>query len=79
MTYQHICPSSHCDCGISRRDWLRVTALSGAAAAPLLRAGDAMAQASKGDDVPVRIGYLPITAIAVYLGFEDVQDLDDIL
>jgi NitT/TauT family transport system substrate-binding protein len=59
--YQHICASSTCDCGISRRDWLRVTALSGAAAAPLLRAGDAMAQASKGDDVPVRIGYLPIT------------------
>jgi NitT/TauT family transport system substrate-binding protein len=59
--YQHICASSSCDCGISRRDWLRVTALSGAAAAPLLRAGDAMAQASKGDDVPVRIGYLPIT------------------
>ena len=59
--YQHICASSTCDCGISRRDWLRVTALSGAAAAPLLRAGDAAAQANKGDDVPVRIGYLPIT------------------
>lgn len=59
--YQHICASSSCDCGISRRDWLRVTALSGAAAAPLLRAGDAAAQANKGDDVPVRIGYLPIT------------------
>ena len=59
--YQHICASSSCDCGISRRDWLRVTALSGAAAAPLLRAGDAVAQTNKGDDVPVRIGYLPIT------------------
>lgn len=59
--YQHICASSACDCGISRRDWLRVAALSGAAAAPFLRAGDAMAQANKGDDVPVRIGYLPIT------------------
>ncbi len=59
--YQHICASSTCDCGISRRDWLRVAALSGAAAAPFLRAGDAMAQANKGDDVPVRIGYLPIT------------------
>ena len=59
--YQHICASSACDCGISRRDWLRVAALSGAAAAPFLRAGDAMAQSSKGDDVPVRIGYLPIT------------------
>ncbi|MEG0000330.1 MAG: ABC transporter substrate-binding protein [Comamonas sp.] len=60
-SYQHICASSSCDCGISRRDWLRVTALSGAAAAPLLRAGDAVAQTNKGDDVPVRIGYLPIT------------------
>ena len=59
--YQHLCASSSCDCGISRRDWLRVAALGGAAAAPLLRAGDALAQAQKGDDVPVRIGYLPIT------------------
>lgn len=61
LNYQHICTSSSCDCGISRRDWLRITAMTGAAAAPLLRAGDAAARASKGDDVPVRIGYLPIT------------------
>lgn len=61
LNYQHICASSSCDCGISRRDWLRITAMTGAAAAPLLRAGDAAARASKGDDVPVRIGYLPIT------------------
>lgn len=61
LNYQHICASSSCDCGISRRDWLRITAMTGAAAAPLLRAGDAAAQADKGDDVPVRIGYLPIT------------------
>ncbi|MFA9283694.1 MULTISPECIES: ABC transporter substrate-binding protein [unclassified Comamonas] len=61
MTYQHICPSSHCDCGISRRDWLRIAAISGVAASPLLRAGDALAQKFKGDDVPVRIGYLAIT------------------
>ncbi|MDR2325565.1 MAG: ABC transporter substrate-binding protein [Acidovorax sp.] len=59
--YQHVCAASTCDCGISRRDWLRIAALSGAAASPLLRAGDAAAQTSKGDDVPVRIGYLPIT------------------
>lgn len=59
--FQHICASSGCDCGISRRDWLRVAALSGAAAAPLLRAGDAAAQTARGEDVPVRIGYLPIT------------------
>lgn len=61
LNYQHICTSSSCDCGISRRDWLRITAMTGVAAAPLLRAGDAAAQADKGDDVPVRIGYLPIT------------------
>lgn len=41
---------------------LRLTLLTGAvAAAPLLAAGEARAQAFKGDDVPVRIGYLPIT------------------
>ena len=61
LSYQHICASSQCDCGITRRDWLRIAALSGAAATPLLRAGDARAQSFKGDDVPVRIGYLPIT------------------
>jgi NitT/TauT family transport system substrate-binding protein len=47
---------------MSRRDFLRLSALSSAAAAsPLLFAGDAMAQGFKGDDQPVRIGYLPIT------------------
>ena len=61
LNYQHLCASSQCDCGITRRDWLRIAALSGAAATPLLRAGDARAQSFKGDDVPVRIGYLPIT------------------
>ncbi len=41
---------------------LRLTLLTGAtAAAPLLAAGEARAQAFKGDDIPVRIGYLPIT------------------
>lgn len=61
-TYHHICASSSCACSMSRRDWLRVTTISGAAASPLLRAGDAHAQAeTRGDDVPVRIGYLPIT------------------
>lgn len=60
--YQHICTSSNCDCGLTRRDWLRLSALSAAtAAAPLLRAGDARAQAFRGDDQPVKIGYLPIT------------------
>jgi NitT/TauT family transport system substrate-binding protein len=58
----HICVSSDCDCGMTRRDFLRMSALAGAgAAAPLLFAGDARAQAFKGDDQPVRIGYLPIT------------------
>ena len=61
LPYRHLCASSQCDCGITRRDWLRIAALAGAAATPLLRAGDARAQSFKGDDVPVRIGYLPIT------------------
>jgi len=61
VSYRHLCASSQCGCGMSRRDWLRIAALGGAAAVPLLRAGDARAQAFKGDDVPVRIGYLPIT------------------
>jgi NitT/TauT family transport system substrate-binding protein len=57
----HICLPD-CDCGMSRRDFLRLSSLTAAgAAAPLLFAGDAMAQQFKGDDVPVRIGYLPIT------------------
>lgn len=59
-TYHHVCASSGCTCdgSLNRRDWLRLTALSGAALTPLLRAGDARAQAG---DPPVRIGYLPIT------------------
>ena len=58
----HICASSACDCGLTRRDMLRLGALAGASvAAPLLAAGDARAQAFKGDDQPVKIGYLPIT------------------
>lgn len=62
-TTPHICASSTCDCGLTRRDFLRISALAGAgAAAPLLFAGDAMArQGPKGDDQPVKIGYLPIT------------------
>ncbi len=58
----HVCASSACDCGLTRRDMLRLTALAGASvAAQLLRAADARAQAFKGDDQPVKIGYLPIT------------------
>lgn len=58
----HICASSHCDCGLTRRDMLRLGALATSGiAAPLLFAGDARAQAFKGDDQPVKIGYLPIT------------------
>ncbi|TSD60074.1 ABC transporter substrate-binding protein [Variovorax sp. KBS0712] len=58
----HVCASSACDCGLTRRDMLRLSALAGAAvAAPFLSAGDAMAQGFKGDDQPVKIGYLPIT------------------
>ncbi|GGY59536.1 ABC transporter substrate-binding protein [Pseudoduganella albidiflava] len=64
----HICASSDCDCGMSRRDFLRMSALATAgAAAPLLFAGDARAQAFKGDDQPVKIGYLPITDAAPLL------------
>jgi len=58
----HLCASSNCDCGMSRRDFLQLSALATAGiAAPLLFANDARAQAFKGDDQPVRIGYLPIT------------------
>lgn len=58
----HRCASVACECGITRRDWLRLSMLASAGAAtPLLRAGDARAQGFKGDDQPVRIGYLPIT------------------
>ncbi|MGF6528709.1 ABC transporter substrate-binding protein [Variovorax sp. PvP013] len=58
----HVCASPACGCGLTRRDLLRLSALAGAGvAAPLLSAGDARAQAFKGDDQPVRIGYLPIT------------------
>jgi NitT/TauT family transport system substrate-binding protein len=60
--YRHLCTSSTCDCGVTRRDWLRLSSLTAAGAAlPLLRAGDALAQGFKGDDQPVKIGYLPIT------------------
>lgn len=58
---QHVCACAGCDCGLSRRDMLRLSALAGAGAAGLLRAGDTMAQSFKGDDQPVKIGYLPIT------------------
>jgi len=60
--YSHICASSDCGCGLTRRDMLRLGALATASVAgPLLTAGDARAQAFKGDDQPVKIGYLPIT------------------
>ncbi len=59
--FTHLCASSDC-CGLTRRDVLRLSALTAAGvASPLLAAGDARAQAFKGDDQPVRIGYLPIT------------------
>lgn len=59
----HLCASSDCDCGLTRRDFLRLSALTSASvAAPLLFAGDAHAQQGpKGDEQPVKIGYLPIT------------------
>jgi NitT/TauT family transport system substrate-binding protein len=58
----HLCASSDCDCGMSRRDFLHLSALTTAAlSSPLLFAGEAAAQSFKGDDQPVRIGYLPIT------------------
>ena len=58
----HLCASSQCGCHLTRRDILRLGALSTAAAlAPLLSLRDAYAQSFKGDDQPVRIGYLPIT------------------
>lgn len=61
--WQHVCADAACTCdgSLSRRDWLRFTALQGMALSPLLRAGDAAAQSSGGNDQPVRIGYLPIT------------------
>ena len=60
--YKHLCAGAGCGCGMTRRDMLKLTAMASAAvAAPLLAAGDARARAFKGDDVPVRIGYLPIT------------------
>jgi len=68
MSTPHICLASDCDCGMTRRDFLRMSTLAGAsAAAPLLFAGDAMAQNFKGDDQPVKIGYLPITDAAPLL------------
>jgi len=68
MSTPHICVSSDCDCGMTRRDFLRMSTLAGAsAAAPLLFAGDAMAQNFKGDDQPVKIGYLPIVDAAPLL------------
>ena len=65
----HICASSACDCGLSRRDFLHLSALGiASAAAPLLFAGDALArQDAKGSDQTVRIGYLPITDAAPLL------------
>ena len=58
----HVCASPDCGCGLTRRDMLRLGALTLAGvAAPLLRAGDVRAQAFRGDDQPVKIGYLPIT------------------
>ena len=58
----HICTSSNCGCGMTRRDFIRFSALASAAvAAPLLSIGDARAQTFRGDDQPVKIGYLPIT------------------
>jgi len=58
----HICASSDCDCGMTRRDFMQMSAMATAGvAAPMLFAGDAQAQNFKGDDQPVKIGYLPIT------------------
>ena len=58
----HHCASPDCDCGMTRRDMLRLSLLTAAGvAAPFLRAGDARAQSFRGDDQPVKIGYLPIT------------------
>ncbi len=56
------CLRPACGCGVTRRDWLRLSTLAlPAVASPLLSAGDARAQAARGEDPPVRIGYLPIT------------------
>jgi NitT/TauT family transport system substrate-binding protein len=58
----HVCAHPGCDCGFTRRDWLRLGALAlPGVASPLLAAADARAQAARGDDPPGRIGYLPIT------------------
>ena len=63
----HICQSPACGCGLTRRDFLRISALGAASiSAPLLSAGDALAQ-SASNDQPVKIGYLPITDAAPLL------------
>ncbi len=62
LPYAHVCTAGSCGCGMMRRDMLRLSALTTASvAAPLLSAGAARAQGTRGDDQPVRIGYLPIT------------------
>jgi NitT/TauT family transport system substrate-binding protein len=50
-------------CGMGRRDFLRLAALATATgfASPFLSAGEQRARQFKGDDVPVKLGYLPIT------------------
>ena len=70
----HICLSSNCGCGMSRRDFMRLSTLATAGAAlPLLFSGDAHARRNRGEDQPVRIGYLPITDAAPLLVAHDQQ------
>lgn len=77
----HICLTSSCDCGMSRRDFLKLSALTSAALAlPLLQAGDVQAQQFNSDDMPVKVGYLPLTdatplLVADALGMYEAEGL----
>ena len=77
----HICLASSCDCGMSRRDFLKLSALTSAALAlPLLQAGDVQAQQFSSDEMPVKIGYLPLTdatplLVADALGMYETEGL----
>jgi len=62
-------------CGFNRRDFLRMAALAGSASlvSPLLSAAEQRAGTFKGDDIPVQIGYLPITDATPLLVADQLQ------
>ena len=77
----HICRSPECGCGLTRRDFLRLSALTAASvAAPLLSAGDARAQGA-GSDAPVKIGYEQVfitASIGISLCPSDTQSTEEL-